>query len=514
MRWVGLTQSFCQQIATRPNYVKVYVEDILAAPIASASVAETRTARASVLNNKRLSTRTRLTRATLVLSDVVALCTVINVLLVSSMVLGLNLPAISAVAYSFLLFPLAYLSFGLYRPVMIRPEREILSFCKANLAVIAGLTVPVMFVPQFRVHMVLWLCVAAPLLILIVPFFRVLTRIMFARATWWGRSALVIASGDEGLEAITALQRAPELGVKPVALLQNDLRLSKRLAVPAFSSIKLNQALARTHDIKHAVLALNPEEEARFLQDHKANPVFDRIIVTRRSKEGLLYLKGISNAKPVQPRLMNKQLWSLVQVVVKRSMDFVGSLVGMILLAPLFAAIVVLNKLTSRGPVFFKQERMGKNGKLFKVYKFRTMHVDAEEKLQHILDTDPIRRQEYEIFHKMRDDPRITPIGKVLRRYSLDEFPQLINVLKGEMSLVGPRAYLPRELSKMRGLEKEVLESAPGLTGLWQVSGRNQLSFDERVTIDVDYQKSSCLALDYYILLKTVPVVLTGNGAS
>ncbi len=142
------------------------------------------------------------------------------------------------------------------------------------------------------------------------------------------------------------------------------------------------------------------------------------------------------------------------------------------------------------------------------------MHVDAEEKPQHILDTDPIRRQEYEISHKMRDDPRITPIGKELRRYSLDEFPQLINVLKGEMSLVGPRAYLPRELSKMRGLEKEVLESAPGLTGLWQVSGRNQLSFDERVTIDVDYQKSSCLALDYYILLKTVPVVLTGNGAS
>ena len=250
------------------------------------------------------------------------------------------------------------------------------------------------------------------------------------------------------------------------------------------------------------------------MEDHAARPIFKQIFVARRSEEGLLYLKGVTGNKASGLGLANNDSWALIQSVVKRLVDIIGSFAGILLLAPLFAAITLLSKLSAPGPVFFKQERMGKNGKLFKVYKFRTMHVDAEEKLKHILATDPVRRQEYEVFHKLRDDPRITPIGGVLRRYSLDEFPQLINVLLGEMSLVGPRAYLPRELPKMRGLEKDVLESAPGLTGLWQVSGRNQLSFDERVTIDVDYQKSSSLSLDYYILLKTIPVVLTGNGAS
>ncbi|MEM8486122.1 MAG: exopolysaccharide biosynthesis polyprenyl glycosylphosphotransferase [Bacteroidota bacterium] len=493
--------------------MKVYVEDILAAPIASASVTDTKTTRRSVLNNKKLSTRKRLTQATLVFSDIVALCTVINILIISSMVLGLQLPAVSAVIYAFSLFPLAYMSFGLYRPVLIRPEREILSLCKANLAVIAGLSVPVLFVPQFRVHMVLWLGIAGPLLILIVPFFRVLARIMYARANWWGQAAFVIGNGQEGLEALTTLQRAPELGLKAAAILQDDLQLTHRIGVPAFSSLKLYHSLAKTHQIDNVVVALDPDEEASFLQGHAERPVFKNIYVTRRSEEGQLYIKGLTGNKAAGFNLAGNSFWFMTQAVLKRTADFIGAFVGLILLAPLFASIILLNKLTSRGPVFFMQERMGKDGRLFNVYKFRTMHVDAEAKLQQILDTDPVRRQEYEIFHKLRDDPRITPIGRVLRRYSLDEFPQLINVLVGEMSLVGPRAYLPRELPKMRGLEKEVLKSAPGLTGLWQVSGRNQLSFDERVTIDVDYQKSSSLSLDYYILLKTIPVVLTGNGA-
>ncbi len=493
--------------------MKMYVEDILAAPIASATVTDAKTTRRSVLNSKNLATRSRLTRATLVFSDLVALCTVINILIISSIVLGLSLPAISALVSSFILFPLAYVSFGLYRPVVIRPEREILSFCKANVAVIAGLSVPVIFMPQFRVHMVLWLGVAAPLLILIVPFFRVLARIMFSRADWWGQAALVVASGKEGLDAITALKRAPELGLKPAALLQNDLKLEQRLSIPAFGSLKLYRTLAKTHGVNQVVVALNPEEEAIFLEDHDANPIFKRVFIARRNEEGLLYLKGLNRIRRVRKQTGPTSL-SAGQHMFKRVADIIGALLGLFLLAPLFTAIILLSKLTTKGPVFFKQERMGKNGRLFKVYKFRTMHVNAEEKLQQILASDPVRRQEYEIFHKLRDDPRITPVGKVLRRYSLDEFPQLINVLVGEMSLIGPRAYLPVELPKMRGLQQDVLKSAPGLTGLWQVSGRNQLSFDERVTIDVDYQKTSSLGLDYYILLKTIPVVLTGSGAS
>ncbi len=389
MPWAGRIQSFYQQKATRQKSVKVYVEDILAAPIASPSV-ENRSIRRSIINNQRLATRCRLTRCTLLLADGVALCTVINILIISSLLLGLSLPALSALTSSFLLFPLAYMSFGLYRPVTIRPEREILAFSKANLAVIAGLSVPVLFVPQFRVHMVLWLCVAAPLLILIVPFFRVLTRIMFARANWWGESALILGSGQEGLDAITAIQRAPELGLKPAALLQDDLVLQKRMAIPAFASLNLYHSLAKTHGISHVVLAMTPEEEAAFMKEHEAAPIFKYIYVTRRNSEGLLYLKGLTGNRIAGLGCTTSEWWRMIRNSVKRTADIIGASVGIILLAPLFAAITLLNKLTSQGPVFFTQDRMGKNGRLFKVYKFRTMHMDAERKLQHILETDPV----------------------------------------------------------------------------------------------------------------------------
>ena len=157
---------------------------------------------------------------------------------------------------------------------------------------------------------------------------------------------------------------------------------------------------------------------------------------------------------------------------------------------------------------------MGREGRCFDVIKFRSMYENAEEKLHDILREDPDRREEYEMFHKLRDDPRITRIGRVLRRSSLDELPQLLNVLKGDLSLVGPRAYMPRELPKMIGLERTVLQNRPGLTGLWQVSGRNELQFQERVYLDVHYVQNCSLWMDIYILIKTLPVVLTGNGAS
>ena len=129
----------------------------------------------------------------------------------------------------------------------------------------------------------------------------------------------------------------------------------------------------------------------------------------------------------------------------KRFTDIAGAILGLILFAPLFAALAVLIKLDSPGPVFFRQTRMGQGGRCFDVLKFRSMFKDAEEKLHEILREDPVRREEYELFHKLRNDPRITHVGRVLRRSSLDELPQLLNVLKGDLSLVGPRAYMPRE---------------------------------------------------------------------
>lgn len=456
-----------------------------------------------------------MTQMTLMFSDIVALCTVINVLLICSMITGMSLPAINALVASFFLFPLAYTSFGLYKPVTMKPEGEILAFCKANLAVLAGLSVPIFFVPRFHLEMALWLALAVPLLIFIVPFFRVLTRIMFSKADWWGEAAIVVGSGEKGPAASLSLQRSPELGIKPAALLQNDWAIEHELAMPVVQGVKLYRALAKTHQISNVVVALDANTENEFLKHHALNPVFENIFLARTNRLGQIeFVKVDENREEGASWLANKAWVNFLQNKLKRFVDFAGASLGMIMLAPFLLAITLLIKLTSKGPVFFKQERMGKGGSRFNVYKFRTMHLDAEEKLIEILETDPEARQEYEIFHKLRNDPRITSIGKVLRRYSLDEFPQLWNVIKGDMSLVGPRAYIPRELPKMLGMEDEVLACPPGLTGLWQVSGRNQLSFEERVTIDVNYKEMWSVSLDYYILLKTLPVVLTGNGAS
>jgi lipopolysaccharide/colanic/teichoic acid biosynthesis glycosyltransferase len=180
---------------------------------------------------------------------------------------------------------------------------------------------------------------------------------------------------------------------------------------------------------------------------------------------------------------------------------------------PFLLLIALLIKLDSRGAIFFAQERMGINGTRFKALKFRSMHENAETRLQEILTKNHKLREEYEVFHKLRHDPRVTRLGQFLRKYSLDELPQLWNVLKGDMSLVGPRAYMPSELDKMNSSENIILRVLPGITGLWQVRGRNNFSFQERLDIDVYYVRNWSLSLDLYLLVSTIRVVMMGKGA-
>ncbi len=157
---------------------------------------------------------------------------------------------------------------------------------------------------------------------------------------------------------------------------------------------------------------------------------------------------------------------------------------------------------------------MGQGGRCFRVLKFRTMHVGAHERLHEVLDRDPQARAEYEQYAKLKDDPRVTRVGRLLRRTSLDELPQLWNVLRGEMSLVGPRAYMPGELPRMNGRARTIGRAMPGVTGLWQVSGRNHLTFEERIDLDRRYVQNWSLSLDLYLLARTVPTVLFGRGAA
>lgn len=204
-----------------------------------------------------------------------------------------------------------------------------------------------------------------------------------------------------------------------------------------------------------------------------------------------------------------------ISKIMKRILDILAGIVGIVILIPLILVIKIANIFTKdKGPIFFIQERMGKNGKIFKMYKFRTMVVGAEDKLQELLQENEDIRNEYELNKKIKQDPRVTKIGNFLRKTSLDEFPQFINILKGEMSLVGPRPYLEREKKDIGQVSYNLIISmTPGLTGLWQISGRSNMSFEDRVKLDLEYYNKNSFFGDIKILFKTITAVLHKKGA-
>jgi exopolysaccharide biosynthesis polyprenyl glycosylphosphotransferase len=193
----------------------------------------------------------------------------------------------------------------------------------------------------------------------------------------------------------------------------------------------------------------------------------------------------------------------------KRALDLMMVCTGLVLAAPLLLVIAIAVKLDSPGPVFYRQQRVGKNGQHFWMMKFRSMCVDADRRLEELRSQNEATGPLF----KMRKDPRITRVGGVLRRWSLDELPQLLNVLRGEMSLVGPRPPLPKEVEQYEDWQLGRLRAVPGLTGLWQVSGRSEVPFHDMVRLDLHYIRNWSLALDLEILLRTVPTVLTNRGA-
>ena len=200
---------------------------------------------------------------------------------------------------------------------------------------------------------------------------------------------------------------------------------------------------------------------------------------------------------------------------IKRIIDIIGALVGIAILIPLTVAVWIGNRICKdKGPIFYSQERIGKDGKIFKMYKFRSMVVGADEVLQELLEKDEEANKEYSEFKKLENDPRITKFGNFLRKTSLDEFPQFINVLKGEMSIVGPRAYLIREKEDMGDTYDTIIRCKPGITGLWQVNGRSSVNFKTRLDMDVEYYNKYSTTLDLEILFKTISAVLNKDGAA
>lgn len=219
----------------------------------------------------------------------------------------------------------------------------------------------------------------------------------------------------------------------------------------------------------------------------------------------------INNATTIN----NKKVKLYIEKAVKRVIDIIAGLVGTILLIPITIEIYIARKILKEddGPIFYDQLRIGKNGKIFKMYKYRSMVIGADDKLKEYLAENEEAREEYSKYKKLKKDPRITKLGNFLRKTSLDEFPQFINVLKGNMSLVGPRPYLQREKDDMGEYYKYIIQCKPGITGYWQTTGRSGVTFDDRLKMDYKYYQNRNLKIDLKLLGKTILNVVKKEGA-
>lgn len=225
--------------------------------------------------------------------------------------------------------------------------------------------------------------------------------------------------------------------------------------------------------------------------------------------EVLIKEKVLGNTK-----FVSKDFKHNVYLFVKRFADIVISLIGCLFLLPIAFVIKICNLITGdRHPIILSQKRIGKDGKEFNFYKFRSMIPNADEVLFKLLEMNEERRKEYELNKKLENDPRITKVGKFIRKTSIDELPQLINILKGDMSLIGNRPYLPREKDDMGKYFKDIVKTKPGLTGYWQVNGRSETSFGERLALEKYYSRHASLKLDINIFFKTFYVVLSHKGS-
>jgi len=340
--------------------------------------------------------------------------------------------------------------------------------------------------------------------LIVFPSIRYLFKTQAHRRGFFLKKFIIFGEGEEAESVERALTADPYLGFKKVGVV-NGKNISN-----------LVQEMVKK-DAEFIVVCqgdLSEEDLSRITKE--IHSVSREVMVVPRL-QGISMLSGELYFLFLQELFMvriKNNLLSPSRRALKRSFDISFAILLLPFIVPLVFIIGVLIKLDSKGPIFFTQERVGFRGKKIRVYKFRTMFVDSEERLRDLLDRDEEARREWEEFYKLRDDPRITRVGRFLRKTSLDEIPQIFNVLKGDMSFVGPRPVVEEELRNYyREYAEYYLMTRPGITGIWQVSGRNRLSYERRVQLDTWYVLNWSLWLDVVILIKTVKAVLKGEGA-
>ena len=409
------------------------------------------------------------------------------------------------------LFLVVYWLFDSYPGISVSSVDEIRRIVLANITLFLFVSVMIALHDLAIRSLLLCLsaCIGGSVVILAM---RAAVRELGSQFGWWGYPVVLFGSGAVALLVLRKLKSQPHLGLRPVAVVTDQVVQMEMEGVPVYGYEHLGRLASR--GIRHVILAapeLSQSEFAEVLE--RGRDAFPHLILIPDTDFIWKVGSYTQHRKGIPGVHVHNNLLSSGSRIAKRTIDLICATMLAILLLPLVAIISSLVAVESGFPVFYSQERLGHGGQTFHIWKFRTMVRNSAEVLERCLGSRPELRQEWAENQKLRDDPRLTRVGGILRKTSLDELPQLWNVVKGDMSLVGPRPIIDAEVVKYQEAYSQYTKATPGITGLWQVSGRNRTTYAERVAFDTYYVRNWSFWLDVYLFAKTVGVVLTGHGA-
>lgn len=453
----------------------------------------------------------------LVAADIVTLLVSVAISLFSkSLVSGIQtwIPYLRMWPFLFV-FLAVYALAGLYSGLALSPPEELKRATFSSVIVFVVLGAATVSLRGANKYFTWVMFLAILLSVILLPLLRAVARSQFAHESWWGSPAVVFGAGEAGRRIVTALVDQPGLGLKPVAVIDDDPQHSGFVqGVPIMRGFELAAMGVESYENAYAVVAMPGVPTSGFLaMIEKYGLHFSRILmIPNLSNFCSLWVSpknvgGMLGLEVCQEAFLRERQWP------KRVLDLSLTALGALFVLPLIAIMALWIKADSPGPVFYSQQRIGQDGKAFQAWKFRSMVQNADGILQRYLEDNPALRQEWEQSHKLRKDPRITRAGQFLRATSLDELPQLWNVLKGEMSLVGPRPIVEAEIQKYGSKFGLYTKVKSGLTGMWQISGRSDTTYEDRVQLDAFYVRNWSVWLDLYILFRTIEIVLLRKGA-
>ncbi len=427
-----------------------------------------------------------------------------------------------------LYFPLVLLVFyaaGLYPGIMNSPSDEIRKMTICSFFCFMGIGISIIFedgssdniimvithsiaADSSNIAVICALLLATPICAIGLPACREIGRHIFGKFFWWGVPAVIYETDNSGAVVVNRLKKRRDLGYRPAIIIDNSVKESFiQDGIPVFPETDEILNAIKKLKIKVAILCDYTGNRKQIFTSYRYTINISKNQDNLSSSMHIRDLGGIIGYSTTHNLTRKGSLFT------KRLIDLFLIFISLPIVLPVMIILSILVKMTSKGPVFYGHKRVGKNGKEIKCWKFRSMYNNSQEMLEKILATDPIRKAEWEKDRKFVDDPRVTNFGKFLRKTSLDELPQLFNILIGQMSFVGPRPVTKSEIEKYGESANFVLSVTPGLSGMWQISGRSDTGYEERINLDTYYIQNWSVWLDIWIIIKTVWVVIRGKGA-